>query len=226
MKLLAIETATEACSAALYIDGEITEEYQFAPRDHTRLLLGMVDKLLAEAEISPASLDVMAFGRGPGSFTGVRIATGVTQGIAYAADLPVVPVSTLATLAQGGLREFGFSRAAVAIDARMHEVYWAAYSANDAGLMVAHSDEMVCPPDQVPLLDGQEWHGIGSGWQTYAEALNVRQQGRVLDWQGESLPHAQDVAVLAVDAFGKGQAVTAREALPVYLRDQVVQSRS
>ena len=226
MKLLAIETATEACSAALYIDGEVQEEYEFAPRGHAQLLLGMVDKLLAEAGLSPTGLDALAFGRGPGAFTGVRIATGVAQGIAYAADLPVLPVSTLATLAQGGLREFGWTRVATAIDARMNEVYWAAWSANDAGLMVAHSDEMVCPPEQVPLLDGEEWHGIGSGWQSFAEALNVRQQGRVLDWQGEYLPHAQDVAVLAADAFIKGRAVTAREALPVYLRDQVVQTPS
>lgn len=223
MKLLAIETATEACSAALYIDGEVREEHEFAPREHTRLLLGMIDKLLAEAELKPAHLDALAFGRGPGAFTGVRIATGVAQGIAYASELPVVPVSTLAALAQGGLREFGWTRVATAIDARMNEVYWAAYSANDAGLMVACSDELVCPPEQAPLLDGEGWHGIGSGWQTYAEVLSERQQGRVLDWQGEYLPHAQDVAVLAVDAFASGQAVTAREALPVYLRDQVVQ---
>lgn len=224
MKLLAFETATEACSAALYIDGEVGEVFQFAPREHTRLLLDMIDGLLAEAGLAPAQLDALAFGRGPGAFTGVRIATGVAQGIAYAADLPVVPVSTLAALAQGGKREFGWTRVAAAIDARMNEVYWAAYSANDAGLMVAHSDELVCAAEQVPMLDGTDWHGIGSGWQTFAEALNLRQQGRVLDWQGEYLPHAQDVAVLAVDAFAKGLAVSAREALPVYLRDQVVQS--
>ncbi len=224
MKLLAIETATEACSAALYLDGEVREVFQFAPRGHAQLLLGMADKLLAEAGLRPTQLDALAFGRGPGAFTGVRIATGVAQGIAYAADLPVVPISTLATLAQGGLREFGWTRVAATIDARMHEVYWAAFSANDAGLVVAHADEVVCAPDEVPLLDGQGWHGIGSGWQTFSEALSVRQQERVLDWQGEYLPHAQDVAVLAVDAFGKGLAVTAREALPVYLRDQVVQS--
>lgn len=224
MKLLAIETATEACSAALYLDGEVREEYEFAPRGHAELVLGMVDRLLTKAQIRPVQLDAVAFGRGPGAFTGVRIATGVIQGIAYAADLPVVPVSTLAALAQGGLREFGWTHIAAAIDARMNEVYWAAFSANDAGLMVAHSDEVVCAPDQVPLLDGKEWHGIGSGWQTFSEALSVRQEGKVLDWQGEYLPHAQDVAVLAVDAFAKGQVVTAREALPVYLRDKVVQS--
>ncbi len=226
MKLLAIETATEACSAALYFDGELQEAYEFAPREHTRLVLAMVDRLLADAELKPAQLDALAFSRGPGAFTGVRIGTGVAQGIAYAADLPVVPVSTLAALAQGGWREFGWTHVATAIDARMNEVYWGAWSANDAGLMVAHSDELVCPPEQVPLLDGEGWHGIGSGWQTYAEALNERQQGRVLDWQGEYLPHAQDVAVLAVAAFARGEVVTAREAMPVYLRDKVVQSPS
>lgn len=224
MKLLAIETATEACSAALYIDGEVQEEYAFAPREHARLLLGMVDKLLAAAGLKPGQLDALAFGRGPGAFTGVRIATGVAQGIAYAADLPVVPVSTLATLAQGGLREFGWTRVAAAIDARMNEVYWAAYTANDAGLMVAQTDELVCPPEQVPMLDGEGWHGIGSGWQTFAEALKERQQGRVLDCQGEYLPHAQDVAVLAASAFARGETVPAREAMPIYLRDQVVHS--
>lgn len=223
MKLLAFETATEACSAALYIDGEVREEYEFAPREHTRLLLGMIDRLLAQAGLRPAQLDALAFGRGPGAFTGVRIATGVAQGIAYAAELPVVPVSTLAALAQGGQREFGWTRVAAAIDARMNEVYWASFSANDAGLMVARSDELVCAAEQVPLLDGEGWHGIGSGWQTFADTLATRQEGRVLDWQGEYLPHARDVAVLAVDAFSKGVAVTAREALPVYLRDQVVQ---
>jgi tRNA threonylcarbamoyladenosine biosynthesis protein TsaB len=222
MKLLAIETATEACSAALFLDGEVREIYRFAPRQHAQLLLGMVDELLAEAGLKPMGLDALAFGRGPGAFTGVRIATGVAQGIAYAAELPVVPVSTLAALAQGGLREFGWTRVAAAIDARMNEVYWGAYSANDAGIMVAHSDEMVCPAETVPLLDGERWHGIGSGWQAFAEVLKARQQERMLDWQGDYLPHAQDIAVLAADAFAKGRTVIASEALPVYLRDQVV----
>ena len=224
MKLLAIETATEACSAALYIDGEAREEYEFAPREHTRLLLGMIDRLLAQAGLRPAQLDALAFGRGPGAFTGVRIATGVAQGIAYAADLPVVPVSTLAALAQGGRREFGWTRVAAAIDARMNEVYWASFSANDAGLMVARSDELVCAAEQVPLLDGEGWHGIGSGWQPFAEVLKQRQQERLLEWQGDYLPHARDIATLAVDAFAKGRTVSAREALPIYLRDQVVQT--
>jgi len=100
LKLLAVETSTEACSAALYIDGEIREKFELAPREHTKLILPMIDELMAEAQLKPQQLDALAFSRGPGSFTGVRIATGVTQGIALGADLPVVPVSTLAAISQ------------------------------------------------------------------------------------------------------------------------------
>ncbi len=220
MKLLALETATEACSAALYLDGEISERYQFAPREHTRLILPMADALLAEAELSLAQLDVVAFGCGPGAFTGVRIATGVVQGIAFAADLPVVPVSTLATLAQGARREFGWSRVATAIDARMAEVYWGAFE-DDDGIMRAVSEELVIAPQQVPLLDGDNWCGIGSGWQSYAEELMQRQGGVLSDTRGEYFPHARDVAVLAADGFARGEAVAAEQAQPRYLRDNV-----
>jgi len=171
MKLLAIETATEACSAALYLDGEITEQYQYAPRQHAQLLLGMAEALLAEAGLAPAQLDALAFGRGPGAFTGVRIATGVAQGIAYAADLPVVPVSTLATLAQGGFREFGWQQVAAAIDARMNEVYWGAYRVDEKGVMQPVGEERVCAAARVPALEGEGWHGIGSGWAAFAEEL-------------------------------------------------------
>jgi tRNA threonylcarbamoyladenosine biosynthesis protein TsaB len=199
MKLLAIETATEACSAALYQDGEILEQYQIAPRQHAQLLLGMADALLAEAGLAPTQLDGLAFGRGPGAFTGVRIATGAAQGIAYAADLPVAPISTLAALAQGGFREFAWRQVAAAIDARMNEVYWGGFRADDKGVMQPMAEERVCPAS-LSQASGQS----------------------VIDWQGEYFPHAQDVAVLAVDAFARGLAVSADKALPIYLRDQVV----
>ncbi len=222
MKLLAIETATEACSAALYQDGEIIEQYQFAPRQHAQLLLGMADALLAEAGLTPSHLDALAFGRGPGAFTGVRIATGVTQGIAYAADLPVVPISTLASLAQGGYREFGWQQVAAAIDARMNEVYWGSFRVDEKGVVLPVMEERVCPASKVPGLEGSGWHGIGSGWATFSEELIQAAGQGVADWQGEYFPHAQDVAMLAVDAFARGLAVSADKALPVYLRDQVV----
>ncbi len=221
MKLLALETATEACSAALYLDGEISERYQIAPREHTRLILPMADQLLAEAGLSPAQLDAVAFGCGPGAFTGVRIATGVVQGIAFAADLPVVPVSTLATLAQGARREFGWGRVAAAIDARMGEVYWGGFEDNGDGIMRAVTEERVIAPLQVPLLKGNNWFGIGSGWQAYAEELMQRQGGAVSEAKGDYFPHAHDVALLAVDGFNRGESVAAEQALPRYLRDNV-----
>jgi tRNA threonylcarbamoyladenosine biosynthesis protein TsaB len=223
MKLLALETATEACSAALYLDGEFSERYQIAPRGHTDLILPMVDGLLAEAELVPAQLDAIAFGRGPGAFTGVRIATGVVQGIAFALELPVVPVSTLAALAQGGRREFGWERVATAIDARMGEVYWGCFAVDGEGSMHPASDELVCPPSQVPQLHEHQWHGIGSGWHSYAIELAERQGVAMIDAIGDYFPHARDVATLAVAAYQRGEAVSAEQALPRYLRDQVVQ---
>lgn len=223
MKLLALETATEACSAALYLDGEVSERYQIAPRGHTDLILPMVDGLLAEAGLVPAQLDAVAFGRGPGAFTGVRIATGVVQGIAFALELPVVPVSTLAALAQGGRREFGWERVAAAIDARMGEVYWGCFEVGDEGSMRTVSDELVTPPSQVPQLHEHQWHGIGSGWHSYATELAERQGVAMIDAIGDYFPHAQDVATLAVMAYQRGEAVSAEQALPRYLRDQVAQ---
>jgi tRNA threonylcarbamoyladenosine biosynthesis protein TsaB len=162
MKLLAIETATEACSVALYIDGDVQESFRIAPREHTNLVLGMADVLLAGAELKLNDMDVLAFGRGPGAFTGVRIATGVIQGMAFAADLPVVPVSTLAALAQRGMSQYGWCKVAAAIDARMNEVYWGTYTEQN-GLMCLRQAELVCPAEQTPLLNGDGWYGIGSG---------------------------------------------------------------
>lgn len=224
MKLLAVETATEACSVALYLDGEVREDFRIAPREHARLVLGMADTLLADAGVSLADMDALAFGRGPGAFTGVRIATSVVQGMAFASELPVVPVSTLAALAQGALREFGWQKVAAAIDARMNEVYWATYEYTD-GLMQAQGDERVCAPEQVPILNGQDWYGIGSGWLTFADALAERQTDAIAGATGEYYPHAQDVAVLAAAAAAQGLAVDAEQALPVYLRDQVVHQK-
>ncbi len=221
MKILALETATEACSAALYLDGGLSERYQIAPRGHTDLILPMVEELLAEAELKPGQLDAIAFGCGPGAFTGVRIATGVVQGIAFALDLPVVPVSTLAALAQGGLREFGWQRVAAVIDARMAEVYWGAFVADSDGVMSLVGEEQVCPPQQVSRLESDDWGVIGSGWQSYSETLGEVQQGVITGANGDYFPHAQDVATLASAAYQRGEAVSAEQALPRYLRDKV-----
>lgn len=217
MNILAFDTATEACSAALSLDGEVRERYQIAPRQHAQLILGMMDELLAEAGIGLAQLDALAFGRGPGSFIGVRIATGVVQGIAFARDLPVVPVSTLAALAQG----VDQPRVLAAIDARMHEVYWAAYQRDDAGIMQLLGEEALTPADQVVLPVGIEpWYGAGTGWHDQGPQL-ADHLPQVTEYAADVFPHAACVARLGEAGFRLGQAVAAEQAQPVYLRDQV-----
>ena len=170
MKILAIDTATEACSAALYFDGEINQQYRVAPREHSHIILPMIDQLLAEAGIRVSDLDALAFGRGPGSFMGVRIAAGVTQGIAFAWDLPVVPISTLAAIAQTAHAETGATSVLSAIDARMNEVYWGAYRLSDDGCMELTGKEIVILPEQVNCPGEHDWCGAGSGWASSSRA--------------------------------------------------------
>jgi len=220
--VLSIDTATEACSAALMIAGEITERYEIAPRRHAELILPMIDALLAEAGIALDRIDVLGFGRGPGAFTGVRIAAGVAQGIAFGAELPVVPVSTLAALAQGAWRTGAHAQVLAAIDARMREVYWGVYQADEAGLMRPHGAECVSSPSEVPLPHEGKWFGVGTGWEAYGDTLRAHLDGCVTGSDGRCWPRARDVAVLAAAGYRAGEAVTADEALPVYLRDRVV----
>ncbi|MFO7639918.1 MAG: tRNA (adenosine(37)-N6)-threonylcarbamoyltransferase complex dimerization subunit type 1 TsaB [Candidatus Competibacteraceae bacterium] len=218
MKLLALETATEACSAAVWVDGAVLERYELAPRRHAALILPMIDSVLAEAGLRAIQLDAIAFGRGPGAFTGVRIAVGIVQGIAFAADLPVVPVSTLAALALGAARETGQTRIAAALDARMGEVYWGCYASSGADAELL-GEEWVIPPATVSAPPG-EWFGAGSGWATYGALLSRRLT--VGGWLSECYPHAGDVARLAADPRRRGDWMDAERALPVYLRNQVV----
>jgi tRNA threonylcarbamoyladenosine biosynthesis protein TsaB len=221
VKLLALESATESCSVALRDGDAVYARSQLAPREHAALLLPMVEAVLAEAGLTLAGLDAVAFGRGPGSFTGVRIAASVTQGLAFAADLPVLPVSTLAALAQGAWREHGAHRVAAAIDARMGEVYWGLYREQD-GVMVADGEEGVFAPDQVPL-PAADVTGVGSGWATYGDAL--AQRCDVAAYYGDRYPQAADILVLGAAAWRAGKAVDAALAQPVYLRDKVTHQR-
>lgn len=223
MKILALDTATEACSAALLIDGEVRERYEVAPRAHARLLLPMLEGLLAEAELKPMQLDAIAFGRGPGSFTGVRIAASVAQGIAFAADLPVLPVSTLAALAWPVLRVEPDAQVFAAIDARMGEIYWAAFAGAGQDGILALSEERVMPAAEVRVPVGERWRGVGSGWAAYAHVLRPHFGAALRGIDADALPHAADIAALAAADFAAGRAVPAEQALPVYLRNQVVQ---
>lgn len=225
MKLLAVETATEACSAALMIGGEITEQFSLADKGHTKLILPMIDSLLSEARLTPTDLDGLAFGCGPGSFTGVRIATGIIQGIAFALDLPVVPVSNLAALAQDFFDQTQENLAFVAMDARMDEIYWGVYQRNADGYAELVGKEAVIPANniEIPNVSGV---GIGSGWKVYHQELLTRLSHCVIRYESDSLPRARAIARLGVEGFKQGLAVAVEQAMPVYLRDKVAKKES
>ena len=216
MKLLAFETATEACSVAVYVDGEVSERFDLAPRRHAELALPWADEVLAEAGIAKSQLDAIAVGCGPGAFTGVRLAIAVAQGIALALDRPVLPVSTLAALA---MRADG-DRILASIDARMGEVYLGAFSRRGDDL-VALDDEVVVKPDDATIPEGDSWHGVGTGFAAAEAALSLRLHGRLATVDAVALPHAADVARLAALAFARGEAVAAERIEPAYLRNNV-----
>lgn len=223
MRLLALDTSSEGCSAALLIDGELSERFELAPRGHTRLLMPMVRELLAERALTPADLDALAFARGPGSFTGVRIATGVVQGLAWGLEIPVVPVSSLRAAALGAITSLNIADGqgiAVAFDARMGEVYWGCFAARD-GLPALLLEEQVCPPGSVLLPDDYNpWCGVGPGWQ-YRAQMPEEVTGRVSTVDETLLLRAGWVARLAAVDLAQGISVRAEQAQPVYIRDEV-----
>jgi tRNA threonylcarbamoyladenosine biosynthesis protein TsaB len=221
VRILALETATDACSAAISINGEVRERFEVAPRRHVALLLPFVDSLLADAGLSVRQLDAVAFGRGPGSFTGLRIAAGMAQGIAFGAGLPVVPVSTLAALAQYCARERGAAAVLAALDARMQEVYFGAFRMAADGLMVAAGEEVVCAPAGVPVPPAADWYAAGDGWCAHGEPLRARLPFKLAGLMDTARPHAADVARLAAVVLSRGGALAPEQAAPVYLRNHV-----
>ena len=224
MKLLAFETATEACSVALWIDGDVRARHEVAPRRHAELALPWAQALLDEAGIARAELDVLAVGRGPGAFTGVRLGISLVQGIALALDRPVVPVSTLAVLAAGARARWpGCTRVLASIDARMGEVYAGAFAVSASGV-AALEPETVGPATSLALPgdpEGEAWHGIGTGFAAGEGALVAHLAGRLACVDATALPHAADLAVLAAAAASRGELLPAERVEPAYLRDQV-----
>ena len=216
MKLLALETATEACSVAVWVDGEVHERFEIAPRRHAELTLPWAEQLLADTGVAKSQLDAIAVGRGPGAFTGVRLAIALAQGIALALDRPLLPVSTLAALA---MRAQGDGIIA-AIDARMGEVYVASFR-REGEEVVASSDERVIAPADYTFPDGDDWHGVGTGFAAADGILQARLQGRLASVDAAALPHAADVARLGALAFARGEAVAPERIEPAYLRNNV-----
>lgn len=217
MKLLAIDTSSSACSVGLLIDNEIKIIHEIAPLQQAQKILPMIEKILQESTVSLNELDALAFGCGPGSFTGVRIATSVMQGIGYAMDLPLIPVSSLAALAQAAYSELGRDKLLVAIDARIQEVYWGAYQVNKEGVVELINTERVSPPQEILLPSESGWYGVGNAWDVYFEQISA--SPAYLD--ATRLPTALGVLQLAKVRYKKKEWVDAENALPSYLRNEV-----
>jgi len=218
MKILAIDTSTHACSAALYQDGEITSIYRVAPRLHGEILLPMIDELLTTADLQLSELDTLAYGCGPGSFTGVRLAASCIQGLAVGANKPVIGVSSLSALAHTFYTQLGYAQLACAFDARMQEVYWGLYQL-EAGEWQLQGEEQVIAPNQIKDLPAGQWIGVGDGWDTYADIL--ADSTGIQQAFPRCYPNAASVAELAISAFKRGEVLAPEQALPTYLRDNV-----
>jgi tRNA threonylcarbamoyladenosine biosynthesis protein TsaB len=225
MNLLAIDTSGDSCSAALSWNGRLEQRLELAPRRHGELILEMMDELLESAGIALVALEAIAFGRGPGSFTGVRIACAVAQGAAFGAGLPTVPVSTLAAIALGQHRRGGQRRLLAALDARMGEVYWGAFEIGEDGIARPCGPELVCPPGEVPVPEGGGWWGAGSGWAAYEQALEERLGACLEGSFPGAMCEARDLIPLAAATARAGGLVAAELARPVYLRDRVTDRR-
>lgn len=214
MKLLAIDTATERCSVALLVDERVIERATETPRGHADLVLPMVNDVLAEGGLTLRQLDGLAYGRGPGAFTGVRIAVGVAQGLAYGAQLATVGISNLAAVAQ----QFAVAgaRILVCMDARMNEVYWGRFEATPDGLVRSMVDERVDRPEAVDPGDATVFAGTGFG--AYPQLAAGRAAVAI---HNAALPHAREIARLAAAELRAGRGQPPERAQPVYLRDQV-----
>ena len=218
MKLLAFETATEACSVAVYVDGQVHERFELAPRRHAELSLPWAEQLLAEAGVARSQLDAIALGRGPGAFTGVRLAIAIAQGIALALDRPLIPVSTLQALA---LRApAGRDHVLASIDARMGEVYVARQVRVD-GVWQLQGEEVVCAPGAVELPGGTRWFGVGTGFGAADGLLATRLADQLDGVDAQALPRASDVLALAVPMYERGEVTAPERVEPAYLRNNV-----
>jgi tRNA threonylcarbamoyladenosine biosynthesis protein TsaB len=216
MKILAIEASNTAVSIALQIDDRITAEHVIAPLQGAKLILPMIAELLTTQKLTLQNLDAIAFGCGPGSFTGVRIATCVAQGLAYAANVPIIAISSLAALAQTAYQELQCTPMLVAIDARLNEIYCGYYRI-EAGIAILVGGEQVCPPELLPKPLDTDFYGIGNAWEIFAERL-VFKPAQINTMY---IPTAIGVLKQAIAKFQQGDWQTALEATPIYLREQV-----
>lgn len=217
MNILAIDTSSNACSIALLFNHEVTAIHQLLPMQQAQTILPLLDELLQSKNVRLNQLDALAFGCGPGSFTGVRIATSVIQGLGFSHQLPVIPISSLAALAQSAYMDLKFEKCWVAIDARISEVYWGRYQVQDNQLVTLIGTECVSKPEEMILTDASDWYGVGDGWEVYKNQI----PWQPLAVDSTRLPMAKGILALAIPQFEKQAWVKAADAIPVYLRDNV-----
>lgn len=234
MKILSLETSTEYCSVAIWQDGVVASRCELAGQKHSEMLIAMIDEVLragchpqglgravpvaeaATVTLRIKDMDGIAFGSGPGSFTGVRIACGAAQGLALGAGLPVAGVCTLLALAEAS----GRPRVIAALDARMGEIYCAVYEKHE-GVWITVCEPMLCKPEAAPAVSGEGWFGAGSGFAVFVDVLQSRYAGQLSGVDGTAIPQAAAIAALGAVQFACGLGVDAAAALPLYLRDKV-----
>lgn len=222
VNILALDTSSTACSVALLYKhprkgSRVLATHKVAPKQHTSIVLPMIKSLLDEAGLKLADLHAIAFGCGPGSFTGIRIAASLAQGIGYANSLPVIPVSSLAAAAQAAYEKEGWSKIMVAVDARMRQIYWSTYEINN-GLVINTMPEQLISPHEVAALEGENWFAIGDGWDTYKDQIFSMVGIKPNEIDTQIVPTAEAVLTLAKVKYDKGEWVDAADAAPVYLR--------
>lgn len=216
MNILALDTSTEHCSVVLWRDGAVQERMARAGQGHSEMLIGMVDAVLVEGGLKLAMLDGIAYGQGPGSFTGLRIACAVAQGLAFPGDIPLAGIGTLHAMALS----CDAAKVVCCLDARMQEIYHAAY-VREGDDYIEVSAPRVCAPAAIPELQGGGWTGCGSGFAAYRNVLQQACGAALVQVMVDVYPHARDIARLAAPVFAAGQGVRAEEAAPLYIRDKV-----
>ena len=225
MNILALDTSTETCSVALWTHEVLYTECVLAPKAHAQLILPQVKRLLSEANIALTQLNLITFGQGPGSFTGLRIAASITQGLSYAHNIPVLPISSLRALAQGAFRKQGYSKVYAVMDARMQEVYWGGFELRD-GIMMCMREEQLNTPESIEVPEEKGWHMAGA-WGQCDFAILTKRLGCVLEKESSDLvPEAQDLVPLARYEYGLGHVFSYEQAVPRYLRNTIVKDNT
>ena len=231
MKILAFDTSSSTCTVALQVGNHAMFLHQMAPMQQAHLVLPMIHELLATASLTVNQLDAIAYGSGPGSFTGIRIASSVAQGIGFAANLPIIQISSLAAMAQTAFIQQHKTKCLVVLDARMGQVYWGAYQVNPYGRAELVGKEQVGQPEELHIaetllnneltnetLNSETWCGIGDGWEKYDKPLIARLGFKPSEMDSSLIPHASAMLPLAIEKFKQKDWITPSQTVPDYLR--------